>query len=198
MGWLYPYHTKTRADLVKGLRAEYNTPTHKILRSQCAGNRFWALCEGTRSDGQVIRYILLCLLQGPERNDPGGSWGYKDMDESVGPYYYDCPLSYLDLATEPLNETAAVWRAKVRMYWEQRKQLSKPCAGMIVTVGGTEYRLIRRLHRRGWTAALAAGGEFDAYRIKLTTLRASMLRGEYRMPEPVPPMSDAELETALG
>ena len=172
MGWLYPYHTKTRADLVKGLRAEYNTPTHKILRSQCAGNRFWALCEGTRSDGQVIRYILLCLLQGPERNDPDGSWGYKEMDESVGPYYYDCPLSYLDLATEPVNDSARIWREKVRAHHSSKAKIPRPAVGMLVTYAGQQYRLTQCLGRRGWEVVHAVSGV--VYRMKLAQVNAAL------------------------
>ena len=194
MGWLFFHNVRSRSELVKLLRDEANkTPGFEILKSSVTGNHMWSLLQITGKDGKQVRLVTLDLL-----SKQGDQWGHKALDESVGPYYYDCPLAYLEHLTEPVNENAAVWRAKVRMHWEQRKQLPRPCAGMVVTVGGTEYRLIRQLHRRGWTAALAAGGEFDAYRIKLTTLRASMLRGEYRMPEPAPPMSDAELETALG
>jgi hypothetical protein len=29
------------------------------------------------------------------RSQKGFGWGYKDMDESMGPYFYSCPLKYL-------------------------------------------------------------------------------------------------------
>ncbi|TXH41698.1 MAG: hypothetical protein E6Q97_37035 [Desulfurellales bacterium] len=194
MGWLFFHNVRSRSELVKLLRDETNkTPGFEILKSSVTGNHMWSLLQITGKDGKQVRLVTLDLL-----SKQGDQWGHKTLDESVDPYYYDCPLTYLDKLTEPINEYAMNWRSKVRAYWAKRKELPEPCAGMVVTVGGTEYRLIRRLHRRGWTAALAAGGEFDAYRIKLTTLRASMLRGEYRMPEPAPPMSGAELETALG
>lgn len=38
---------------------------------------------------------------------------YKFMDETVGPYYYDCPKEILDLLSPPMNDYAALWRAKV-------------------------------------------------------------------------------------
>lgn len=62
----------------------------------------WILVEGP--------YIGLDLLSAS-----GYGWGYKPMDESVHPYYYSCPLEFLDLATEPrgINEK---WRAAVRQY----------------------------------------------------------------------------------
>ena len=47
----------------------------------------------------------------------GGEWGYKLMDESMGPNYYDCPLRLLDMASDPMPGTyAADWRAKVRAH----------------------------------------------------------------------------------
>ena len=172
MGWLYPYHTKTRADLVKHLRAGYNTPTHKILRSQCVGNHFWALCESTPTDGPVTRYILLCLLQGPERDNPGGTWGHKDMDESAGPYYYDCPLSYLDLATEPINDAALIWREKVRAHHSFKAKIPRPVEGLLVTYGGQQYRLTHCLGRRGWEVVHAVSGV--VYRMKLAQVSAAL------------------------
>ena len=36
------------------------------------------------------RVILVFLLQGPKRGE-GGGWGYKSMDESMGPAVKDCP-----------------------------------------------------------------------------------------------------------
>ena len=38
-------------------------------------------------------------------------------DESMHPYYYTCPLSYLDLAPEQ----SADWRAGVRAYHARRR-----------------------------------------------------------------------------
>jgi len=58
--------------------------------------------------------IYLALL----RNPGGEGWGYKDMTEQMGPYYYSVPLSFLDAV--PLSELgdapgcAEEWRDKVR------------------------------------------------------------------------------------
>ena len=38
------------------------------------------------------------------------NFAYKDMDESCGPYKYDCPKSILDLLTPTENEYANEWR----------------------------------------------------------------------------------------
>jgi hypothetical protein len=63
----------------------------------------------------VVRFIGCHLLQRSVETRYGRkvvSWGYKSMDESVHPYYYSCPLSYLDEVPAECGE----WRDKVRLY----------------------------------------------------------------------------------
>jgi hypothetical protein len=85
------------------------------------GNVLWSVVEltakveGVHRDlapGQSLRYIRCDLL---ERS--GNQWGYKPLEESMHPYYYSCPLSYLDLAPEQ----SADWRAGVRAYHARRR-----------------------------------------------------------------------------
>ncbi len=58
-------------------------------------------------------YVCVYLLD----EDPEFGWGYKDMPESMHPFYYACPLEFLDLLSEPVSEDSAAWRRKVREYW---------------------------------------------------------------------------------
>jgi hypothetical protein len=106
----------------------------------------------------VRRWIGVYLLD--REKDYG--WGYKPMDESMGPYYYGCPVSYLDQADEPVNETAVEWREKVRQLAAERAR-KKPqkgehwllCNGQVLQItsvrplvgvtGGTQYRIPRRM-----------------------------------------------------
>ena len=39
---------------------------------------------------------------------------YKDMDEGMGPFYYDCPERILNLLTRTDSESALKWRAQCR------------------------------------------------------------------------------------
>ena len=43
------------------------------------------------------------------------NFSYKDMDESEGPYFYNCPKRIMDIIerSKPVNEYAKEWRAKV-------------------------------------------------------------------------------------
>ena len=49
------------------------------------------------------------------------NFSYKNMDESYGPCYYDCPKGILDLLTPTDNEYANNWRTKCREQLEKKK-----------------------------------------------------------------------------
>lgn len=50
-----------------------------------------------------------------------GNFGYKIIDETCGPCYYDCPKSILDVLTETDSKYAIEWRKKC---YETAKQVS--------------------------------------------------------------------------
>lgn len=55
-------------------------------------------------------FALVILMR--RKKDPYFNFAYKVMDETVGPYNYDCPNSILRLLTPPLNEHSRIWRSK--------------------------------------------------------------------------------------
>ncbi len=106
-----------------------------VIAHALRGNVLWSVvemtakAEGVHHDlaaGQSPRYIRCDLL---ERS--GGQWGHKPLDESMHPYYYSCPLSYLDLAPEQ----SADWRAGVRAYHARRRTptASAPSVAVLVS-----------------------------------------------------------------
>ena len=76
----------------------------ETLKHARKGTNDWFLVQITKADGTVERTILLNHWE-------HGS--YKPMDESVGPYYYNVPKSWLKELTEPASEYARDWREKV-------------------------------------------------------------------------------------
>lgn len=50
------------------------------------------------------------------RHQKDYGWGYKDLDEICGPYYYSCPLKYLDLVPIETYGGNDEWRENVRQY----------------------------------------------------------------------------------
>jgi len=143
MGWLFSCdigHDKKA--LVAKLRKPERFGQHTLLKSCVIGNHHWYLLK--TSSGQIT--IGLDLLAG------GGKtmgWGYKDQDESCGPCALDCPITYLDLATEPLGH-AAEWRERVRKYHANKV---KPASGLYISYGEHQYKLGKPYApRRGWWA----------------------------------------------
>lgn len=51
------------------------------------------------------------------------NFSYKDMDESMGPYQYDCPKGILDVLTPTENEMANEWR---KLCYENLKAKRNP------------------------------------------------------------------------
>jgi hypothetical protein len=103
MGWYYGYNN-SRADIIR----EITTDGAKTLRKFTSGNTLWTVQE--TKDG--AKFIGCYLLQRAGRNE----WGYKPMDESMHPYYYSCPLAFLNDAPSACEE----WRLKVRAYHAER------------------------------------------------------------------------------
>lgn len=137
----------------------------EVVDKALRGSRFWvAMRRGEQ------RFIVLFLLK-----SDGGSdcyrWGYKDMDETMHPYYYDCPLRLLD-ATKPDGEESE-WRKAVRAYHAKRKTAPKPEQGMTVTYGGEQYQLNYPIApRRGWDVTKVQNGM--RYRMKAKQVNAAL------------------------
>ncbi len=110
MGWYYTYGA-SRKSLSDEILREFNweTPTGKSenLRHCFRGNVLWTLNRTVkRASGTETVWIGCHLLS----RGTGDGWGYKPMDESMGPFYYTCPKSYLDAST--CNDSSAPkWRA---------------------------------------------------------------------------------------
>lgn len=132
MGWTYPMDI-SRRELIeqrtKSWERELNGVTVKSTCLACCfrGGRFsgvlWAVWERTfERDGKQVertqRWITCDLIR-----CHAGDWGYKDMDESCGLYYYSCPQSYLTMVSLEQYGGNAEWRSQVRQY--HQKQLEK-------------------------------------------------------------------------
>ena len=74
------------------------------------------------------------------------NFSYKDMEESMGPYNYDCPASILDLLSPTDNEYALNWRQKCREKKSSKNTLGKLPVGTVIeyALGDQTYRLEKR------------------------------------------------------
>ncbi len=155
MGWLYSERWPKRGDLIDHLITQ--TPT---LKHCCVGNNLWCVHEvkGTT-------FICLYMMQ-----FHGGSykyWGYKDVDETAGPYHVNCPLSYLDGLSEPVG-FAIAWRERVREYHARRNR-KLPVGTRLGKEG--EYTIFKDLGNSGYEASLAG----CPYHCRLSKRRVSTL-----------------------
>lgn len=112
MGWSFGWSTKR--ELIRYLTSPTRIGNDVTMVTQCIrGNVLWSVCEFKQARGQIPagkRFIGCDVLAGP--SDGERDWGYKAMDETVHPFYYTCPLGYLDM----VPEECAAWRAEVRAY----------------------------------------------------------------------------------
>src|SRR3546814_11745666 len=65
-------------------------------------------------------FAIVCLVRWNPRAKDGYIFGYKVMEESLGPCEADCPARILDLLTPPDKEYAREWRTRCRANLEFR------------------------------------------------------------------------------
>lgn len=76
------------------------------------------------------------------------NFGYKDMDETMGPYSYDCPKAILEKLTPTTNEYALKWREKCKEKLAKNEEAKRLKVGDKILIGGETYHLLER--RKGW------------------------------------------------
>lgn len=119
MGWYFS--RQTRDQLIGELITpqENEQARSEVIAHALRGNVLWSVVRVTAKqagmlglkEGESTTFIRCDLLKGSH-----GEWGYKPLDESMHPYYYSCPLSYLELT--PARSEA--WREGVRTYHRRR------------------------------------------------------------------------------
>ena len=134
MGWLFGYYT--RKELVDHL-CEGNGVT--TLKRRFVGNTLYTVNAYEQANGTDIKYACVYLLKG--RTGTRDGWGYKDMDETMGPYYYDFPVSWLDMLSPCDSENALGWRKCVR---ERAEKLSRIKLGTTWKLGDNTFTIIER------------------------------------------------------
>lgn len=100
MGWTYL--NRAVADPKAFLDNEYGTA---IVASKIVGDAYYAAAR--LEDNRIIAVVTLV--------DTAGGFGWKTMDESMGPLRSACPADILALLTEPApGPYAEAWRDACR------------------------------------------------------------------------------------
>lgn len=87
--------------------------TNRVLKSAMVGSTYYAAVETKKVTGERQVWAAIFLTCGKTRHDHT-DWGYKDMDETMGPNEAKCPASILALLTPTDSQWANEWREKCR------------------------------------------------------------------------------------
>lgn len=116
MGWLYytldPGVTP-KQELTRMLTWEGETSTNRPLDMHMERTVCYAAVETIiKATGERRVWAAVFLISYSSR----GEFGYKDMDEGMGPCESKCPARILDLLTPTDSEWANAWRQRCREY----------------------------------------------------------------------------------
>jgi len=141
MGWSFGWGS--RQELKTYLSSPERLGGAKILAQSDKRSVLWTVIEVPDYVGAPTakRFILADLIKGEGPRD-GNNWGYKDLDESMGPCELTCPVRFFDLVPDP-GSYATEWRAKVRAY--AAKQSVKYQVGDVLGLVNTARPLVVRV-----------------------------------------------------
>lgn len=124
MGWMFTNRPKGISD--KDWFAK-EWPSIRLLATHSTLTEFYAAAEQRSNPGEVFALVVL------KRSQPGyHNFGYKGMDETMGPGYHGAPAKILDLLTPTDSEWANQWRDKCRETIAHRAKGRKVKAGTVV------------------------------------------------------------------
>lgn len=128
MGWTYTNKgTKTAKQFMD---AEFTSDKVRVLDSAVVGRTEYYAAVEVITNGKPEVVAVCAKLE--YRPKDYYSFGYKDMDENMGPYMYQCPARILDRLSPTTNEYALKWRAANRQAVAQRASVPKVQDGTIV------------------------------------------------------------------
>ena len=101
-----------------------NCLAHSFFRSSQFSGILWSVWERTSTkdcqDAEPKRRWIQCDQLQFSRSDNG--WGYKHMHESMHPYFYSCPLDYLEMVSIETFGGNEAWRNGVRPYHQRLRE----------------------------------------------------------------------------
>lgn len=125
MGWLFMSrdgmggHATPKAYLdaqftYKRDLGEGETGGLQVLDSSLVNRVWYAAAREIKNGVPGAAFALVCLVRWNPNSSTREHFGYKDMDESMGPHEADCPQRILDLLTPTDRPYAIEWRARCR------------------------------------------------------------------------------------
>ncbi len=131
MGWLYPTGINRKELIVSRVEPFESIVNGVQVKTECLRHCFrGGVYSGVLWSVWSRTFIKDGIEQQPEQRwiccdlicCHSGEWGYKNMDESVHPYYYSCPLGYLKLVPIEQFGGCKEWRDMVHAFHAERRQ----------------------------------------------------------------------------
>ena len=143
MGWTcyHATHYKPNGTVDRKAECDKMFKPEELVKSSMVGSTYYAAIKTGENEIMAI-VILTC---GKDRNDPYFNFGYKAIDETCGPYSYDCPVSILNLLTPTDSEWANEWRRRCYENAKKTKLSDLPVGTTIkfTNWNGDEYILTK-------------------------------------------------------
>jgi hypothetical protein len=118
MGWTFmPKPYEGTSEWFKGQltwTSENGATSRPLATAIVANSEAYAAVETIHADGRREVWAAAFMLKSDPKDPDGCTFGYKDMDETVGPYIDRCPARILDLLTPTESNYANEWRARCR------------------------------------------------------------------------------------
>ena len=163
MGWTYLYG-KPR-DVEQEIRSLFTPadPTsyqYEILKLSRYGSTWYAAVRTTNLQTQHSEVWAAVILTKVDKGD----WGYKDMDETMGPHEANAPISLIKLLDPTENRYANEWRERciLNARARNRKPPTKFKTAKPISFGSftaQHFEKVNLPRKRGVYRALDAGNQ---------------------------------------
>lgn len=131
MGYTF-IHNSTKESIVQ--ECTLDSSSHFCVRYKLVDTELWTIWQDRNSKEKSIVLFLI--------EKSGHDYGYKDIHESEGPYYYKVPLNFFDIV--PVHNQN--WRDQVLLYNARKKKLRNLIPGIVVKLtkeyGEVEMKLV--------------------------------------------------------
>lgn len=112
MGWTFyniDKNTKTKDECRKEINENKN---FRVIKDAMIGSVYYAAVA--KIPGMTVCSFAVVFLTRRKSSFGQVEFGYKAMEETVGPRESNCPTSILDLLTSTDNQWAREWRQRCR------------------------------------------------------------------------------------
>ena len=123
MGYTFLHSCQTKDDVVAYLTSgqEFDSSKTNVIIHSLKGSVLYLMVDTAWKDSNRnfegnVHLFIVCLLEQTTNEYGGKAWGFKMMDETAEPYYYDCPVAWIKTANRTVAEmypSAMTWRRTV-------------------------------------------------------------------------------------